>query len=200
MKLYYLKGACSLATYICLNETGRQFEAFEVDRQTRKASDGKELAALNTKGYVPVLVLDDGQTLTENVAVLTYVAGLDPSKKLAPSGPLGQIRLIEALAFVNTELHKTVGPLFNPRTPDGFKTIVVETLQKRLQQVEQMLGQKPFLTGDDFTAADAYLWVVLSWMPRLNIDLGAYARIQDFQKRVGARPSVQAALKGEGLV
>ncbi|MET0290855.1 MAG: glutathione transferase GstA [Steroidobacteraceae bacterium] len=199
MKLYYLKGACSLATYISLNETGRQFEAFEVDRATRKASDGKELASLNAKGYVPVLVLDDGQTISENVAVLTYVAGLDPSKKLAPAGALGQIRLIEALAFVNTELHKTVSALFNPKTPDAYKAIVHENVPKRLALIEKTLEKTPFLLGDDFSAADAYLWVVLSWSPRIGIDLTGFPKIQDFQKRVGARPSVKAALKGEGL-
>jgi glutathione S-transferase len=199
MKLYYLKGACSLATYICLIESGRRFDAFEVDRASRRATDGHELASLSPKGYVPVLVLDDGQVLTENVAVLTYVAGLDPAKKLAPAGALGQVRLIEAIAYVNSEVHKNVSPLFNPKTPDAYKTIIHENVQKRLGLVEKLLEKAPFLTGPDFSAADAYLWVVLSWSPRIGIDLSGFPRIQDFQKRVGERPSVKAALKAEGL-
>jgi glutathione S-transferase len=200
MKLYYLKGACSLATYISLIESGRKFEAFSVDRATRKTSDGKDFDALSSRGYVPLLVLDDGQTLSENVAVLSYVAGLNPAAKLAPPpGTLGFFRVLEALAFVNSELHKTVGALFRPDTPDGWKTIAKEHATKRLGTVDKMLEKAPFLTGSDFTVADAYLYVVLSWMPRLGIDLAPFPKVQDFFKRVEARPSVQAARQGEGL-
>jgi glutathione S-transferase len=200
MKLYYLKGACSLATYISLIESGRKFEAFEVDRATRKTSDGKDFASLSPKGYVPLLVLDDGQVLTENVAVLSYVASLNPAAKLSPPpGTLGQFRVLEALAFVNSELHKNVSALFRPDTPEEWKTIVKQNVAKRLPLVEKSFEQAPFLTGKDFTVADAYLFVVLSWSPRIGIDLAAFPRIQDFQKRVAERPSVKAAYKAEGL-
>ena len=200
MKLYYLKGACSLATYISLIESGRKFEAFSLDRSTRQTSDGKDFSTISPKGYVPVLVLDDGQTLTENVAVLSYVATLDPAAKLAPPvGTLGYFRVVEALAFVNSELHKTVSALFRPDTPDAWKAIAIENAKKRLENVDKILEKSPFLTGNDFTAADAYLYVVLSWMPRLGIDLGPFPKVQDFFNRVDARPSVKAARQGEGL-
>lgn len=200
MKLYYLKGACSFATYISLIESGRKFEAFSVDRATRQTSDGKDFNSISPKGYVPLLVLDDGQTLTENVAVLSYVASLNPAAKLAPPpGTLGFFRVVEALAFVNSELHKTVSALFRPDTPDAWKAIAKENAVKRLGTVEKMLEKSPYLTGNDFTVADAYLYVVLSWTPRLGIDLAPFPKVQDFFKRVDARPSVKAARQGEGL-
>jgi glutathione S-transferase len=200
MKLYYLKGACSLATYISLIESGRKFEAFAVDRATRKTSDGKEFDSIAPKGYVPLLVLDDGQMLTENVAVLSYVATLNPAAKLArPVGTLGYFRVVEALGFVNSELHKTVSALFRPDTPDAWKAIALANATKRLGPVEKMLEKSPYLTGNDFTVADAYLYVVLSWAPRLGLDLAPFPKVKDFFQRVEARPSVKAARQAEGL-
>ena len=200
MKLYYLKGACSLATYISLIESGRKFEAFALDRTTRQTSDGKDFASIAPRGYVPVLVLDDGQVLTENVAVLAYVASLNPAAKLAPPpGTMGNFRVLEAIAFVNSELHKTVSALFRPDTPEAWKTIARENAVKRLGLVEKWLEKTPFLTGSDFTVADAYLYVVLTWCPRLGIDLAQFPKVTDFFARVDARPSVRAAKEGEGL-
>jgi len=200
MKLYYLKGACSLASYISLVESGRKFEAFAVDLATRMTSDGKSFDEISPKGYVPLLVLDDGQTLTENVAVLSYIASLNPAAKLAPpTGTLGFFRVVEALAFVNSELHKTVSALFRPDTPEAWKAIAVENAKKRLRTFDKILEKSPFLTGNDFTVADAYLYVVLSWMPRLGIDLAPFPQVGDFFRRVDARPSVKAARQGEGL-
>lgn len=200
MKLYYLKGACSLATYISLIESGRKFEAFAVDRATRRTSDGKTFDEIAPKGYVPLLVLDDGQTLTENVAVLSYVATLNPAAKLAPpAGTLGFFRVVEALAFVNSELHKSASALFRPDTPDAWKAIMRKNIAKRLGTVDKMLEKSPYLTGNDFTVADAYLYVVLSWAPHLGLDLAPFPRVQDFFRRVDARPSVRAAHHGEGL-
>lgn len=200
MKLYYLKGACSLASYISLIESGRKFEAFALDRTTRQTSDGKDFASLTEKGYVPLLVLDDGQVLTENVAVLSYIASLNPAAKLAPPpGTFGNFKVIEAIAFVNSELHKTVSALFRPDTPEAWKNISREHAVKRLALVEKWLEKAPFLTGNDFTVADAYLYVVLSWTPRLGIDIAQFPKVSDFFKRVDARPSVKAARQGEGL-
>jgi glutathione S-transferase len=200
MKLYYLKGACSLATYISLIESGRKFEAFSLDRASRKTSDGKDFATLSPKGYVPVLVLDDGQVLTENVAVLAYVASLNPAAKLAPApGSIGHYRVLEALAYVNSEIHKTVSALFRPDTPDGWKDIARENALKRVAYVEKILEKTPYLTGNDFTVADAYLYVVLSWFPHLGLDLTPFPKVRDFSQRVDARPSVKAAKQGEGM-
>jgi glutathione S-transferase len=200
MKLYYLPGACSLATYISLLEAGQKFEAVAVERGTKKTADGTTLDAINPKGYVPTLVLDDGSVLTENAAVLAYVSSLNPAARLAPPcGSLGFFRVLEWIAYINTELHKTISVVFRPDTPEEMKAIARNNVRKRLDLVENALTKAPFLTGPDFTVADAYLWVVLSWSPRTGVDLAALPRIRDFVDRVRARPSVAEALKGEGL-
>ncbi len=134
------------------------------------------------------------------MAVLSYVATLNPARQArTPVGTLGYFRVVEALAFVNSELHKTVSALFRPDTPDAWKAIAVANAKKRLGTVEKMLEKGPYLTGNDFTVADAYLYVVLSWTPRLGIDLAPFPKVQDFFQRVEARPSVKAARQGEGL-
>ena len=200
MKLYYLKGACSLATYIGLLEAGQKFEAFEVDRATKKASDGKDFNAINPKGYVPALVLDSGEVLSENVAVLAYVASLDKSGKLGPApGTEGCYRLLEWLAYVNSEIHKNIGPLFRPDTTEESRAQFKGNLARRLAYIEERLANQPFLMGDTFTVADAYLYVILSWRERVGVDISAFPRLIEFYERVRARPSVQQARKDEGL-
>lgn len=200
MKLYYLTGACSLASYISLLEAGQKFEAFSVDRATKKTSDGKDFASFNPKGYVPALVLDDGQVLTENVAVLSYISTLDASRRLAPApGTLGFFRVVEWLAYINSEVHKNMSPLFRPTTPDDMKAAQRELVSQRHAFIENALGDKPFLTGDNFTVADAYLYVTLSWRERVGVDISRYPRLSAFFERVRARPSVQQARKEEGL-
>jgi glutathione S-transferase len=200
MKLYYLKGACSLASYISLIETGAKFDAAEVDRGTKKTSDGEDFNTLNPKGYVPALRLDGGQLLTENVAVLQYIADLKPEAKLAPpAGTLERYRLVEWLAFINTEVHKNVSPLFNPAANDDVKAFAKGNLTRRLDWLDSQWGNRSFLTGNDFTVADAYLFVVLGWLSRLSMDIAKWPALQAFHQRVGARPSVDKALRAEGL-
>jgi glutathione S-transferase len=200
MKLYYLQGACSLASLICLVESGRKFEAISVERGTKKTADGKDFTAISPKGYVPALVLDDGQVLTENVAVLSYIASLNPAAKLGGTpGTLAQFRLIEALGYVNSELHKTISVVFRPDVSDDAKAMARQNAQKRLELVEKSLEKEPFLLGKDFSAADAYLYVVLTWNSRTGLDLSGLPRTQAFFDRVAARPSVKAALEAEGL-
>jgi glutathione S-transferase len=196
-KLYYLTGACSLASYIALIEAGQKFEAHAVDRGTRIAADGTEMKTINPKGYVPVLVLDDGSVLTENVAVLSYIATLDASGKLAPKpGTMGFFRVLEWLGYINGEIHKNLGALFRPNSTDEVKKAALESAQMRCRLVEQSLGDKPYLTGENFTVADAYLYVVLSWK---KIDLGDMPKLAAYFERCRARPSVQRARKEEGL-
>lgn len=200
MKLYYLKGACSLASYISLCETGAKFEAASVDRKTRKTSDGEDFDQINPKGYVPTLRLDNGEVLTENAAVLQYIADQAPGAKLAPAaGTLERYRLIEWLAFINTELHKTVSPLFNPAAGDEVKNFSKGNLARRLDWLDKNLGARQFLMGEQFTVADAYLWVVFGWLPRVGFDVSKWPNLKAFHERVAQRPAVQAALKGEGL-
>lgn len=197
MKLYYFKGACSLASYISLIEAGQKFEGIEVDRQTRQGTDGQSLAALNPRGYVPVLVLDDGSVLTENVAVLSYISTLDPSGKLAPkAGTMGFFRVLEWLAFIGTEIHKSLGTLFRPNSTEDMKKAAREFASLRYGYVEQTLGDKAYLTGENFTVADAYLYVTLSWQ---QIDISGLPKLTAYYERCRARPSVQQARKEEGL-
>ena len=201
MKLYYLKGACSLASFISLNEAGVKFEAIEVDHKTHKTRDGEDLNAINTKGYVPVLRLDNGQILTENVAVLSYIADLNPAAKLAPAaGTLERYRLLELLAYINSEIHKNFGPLFYPTLGEEVKKFARDNLNKRLDWLEKSIGSKTYLMGEQFTVADAYLYVVLSWSSHVGIDLGKWPALKRHNDRVGARPHVIAALKAEGLI
>lgn len=200
MKLYYMKGACSLASFISLNEAGIKFEAAEVDHGTHKTKSGEDLTAVNPKGYVPVLRLDDGQVLTENVAVLSYIGDLNPAAKLAPAaGTFERYRLLEWLAYINSELHKNFGPLFDPSGKEDVKSVARANLKKRLGWIDGALGSKNYLMGEQFTVADAYLYVVLSWAGHVGVDLSPFAALKRHNDRVAARPHVIAARKAEGL-
>lgn len=200
MKLYYLTGACSLASYISLIEAGQKFEAYAVDRMTKKTADGKDFTSFNAKGYVPALVLDSGEVLTENVAVLSYIASLDASRKLAPApGTLGFYKVLEWLGYINSEVHKNMSPLFRPTTTEEAKTAGRELVALRHAFIEKSLGDRPFLTGDNFTVADAYLYVTLSWRERVNVSIAHLPKLTAFFERCRARPSVQRARQDEGL-
>jgi glutathione S-transferase len=201
MKLYYLKGACSLASHIALYETGLKFEVSGIDRATRKTAEGDSFDAINTKGYAPTLRLDSGELLTENVAVLQYVADLAPASKLAPpSGTLARYRLIEWLAYINSEVHKAVSPLFNPAATDDVKTFARNYVTKRTDWLDKNFGNGPFLMGEQFTVADCYLFVVFGWFGRVGFDQSKWPALKAFHARVASRPSAQNAMKAEGLI
>ena len=201
MKLYYMVGACSMASYIALYESGIKFETAALDRKTRKTSDGLEYDEVNSKGYVPALRLDDGQVLTENVAVLLYIADRNPAAKLAPvAGTLERYRLIEWLAFINSEIHRNFGPLFNPAAGEETRQYTRGNLAKRLDWLNMALGSKVFLTGDTFTVADAYLFVVLGWSGHVGIDLAKWPNLKRYHGELATRPTVVAAMKAEGLL
>jgi glutathione S-transferase len=200
MKLYYLQGACSLASLISLIEVGATFEPVAVDRKTRKLPDGRDYTDVNPKGYVPALELDDGEVLTENTAVLPYIADLNPSANLAP--PLGtrsRFRLQEWLGYLNGELHKNFSILFNPSAPEAMKKIAKDNIARRTAFIEDRLGDKPFLLGETFSVADAYLYVILSWREKLAVDLSGFPKVTALYERIRARPAVQSARKAEGL-
>jgi glutathione S-transferase len=201
MKLYYFSGACSLASNIALREAGLPFELVKVDRRTRKAADGLDYNEVNPKGYVPALALDNGEVLTENVAVLQYIADRNPASKLAPlAGTMERYRLVEWLAFISSEIHKNLSPLFRDDAPEETKQYVRKVLSNRLDYLNRAIGNRPFLMGEQFTIADAYLFTVLSWSRYLNFDLGKWPQLQRYIERVGARPQVTEALKAEGLL
>jgi glutathione S-transferase len=200
MKLYYMTGACSLASLIALHESGISFETASLDRNTRKTSDGLDFQQVNSKGYVPALRLDDGQVLTENVAVLLYIADRNPAATLAPAaGTLERYRLIEWLAFINSEIHKNYTPLFGSAAGEETKQYARTNLSKRLDWLNAALGANVFLIGDTFTVADAYLFVVLGWSAHVGIDIAKWPNLKRYRTEMASRPAVRAALKGEGL-
>lgn len=200
MKLYYLTGACSLASHISLTEAGIAFEAYAVDRVTKRTTDDRDFTSFNAKGYVPALVLDNGELLTENVAVLSYIASLDKSRRLAPEpGSLGFFRVVEWLSYVNSEVHKNLSPLFRPTTSEEAKAAAREMVLKRYEFIEKSLGDKAYLTGEHFTVADAYLYVTLSWLGRVGVDIAHLPKLSAYYERCRVRPAVQQSRKDEGL-
>lgn len=201
MKLYYSPGACSLSPHIVLREAGLSFDVEKVDLGSKKTESGKDFNTINPKGYVPALQLDDGSILTEGPAIVQYLADKAPQSKLAPAnGTLERYRLQEMLGFIGTEMHKGFSPLFNPSYPEDAKKIVRDNLAKRFTYLSSVLEKGPFLTGEQFTVADAYLFTVLGWAAFVKIDLGPWPVLQAFHARVAGRPAVQAALKAEGLL
>jgi glutathione S-transferase len=193
MKLYLAPGACSLADHIAMHEAGLAFDRVRVDLATKRTEDGGDFLQVNPKGYVPALTLDDGQALTENIAILSWVA--DRAPELAPSGELGRIRLLEMLAFIATELHKPFVRSMFP-TSDAEKEAAQAILRRRLAFVaEGMPGD--YLFGDEVSVADAYLYVMLRWARMQGLDLPE--PLPAFVERMNARPAVRLALQHEGL-
>ncbi len=200
LKLYYSPGACSLSPHIVLEEAGLAYEAVAASLQNHQLQDGSDYYKINPLGYVPFLVLGNGETLHEGPAIIQYLADQAPDKKLAPpNGSMARYHLQEWLNFIATELHKGFGPLFKPYTPEDFKVKVREALLNRLAWVDGELQGKNYLMGE-FTVADAYLFTVTGWAARLNLDISHLANIQAFRERMLARPAVQAAMKAEGLI
>jgi glutathione S-transferase len=201
MKLYYYPGACSLAPHIVAREAGVAFTLEKVDLANRTTETGASFTAINPKGYVPALGLQDGSVLTEASAIVQYLADSQPGTDLAPAhGTFERYRLLEWLGFISTEIHKGFGPLWNPATPDAVKAAAKERLASRFAYLDEKLGQHPFLTGSKFTVADAYLFTVVNWTNFHGIDISSFPNLQAFQARVASRPSVQQALEAEGLV
>ncbi len=201
MKLYYSPGACSLSVHIALCEAGLAFQTEQVDLKAKTLANGGDFRAVSPNGYVPVLELDGGERLSEASAVLQYVADQKPEAGLAPAaGTLPRYRLMEWLGFVATELHKSFSPLFAPNTPEDYKTIAKERLAQRMAYMNGILADRSYLLGEQFTVADAYLFVVCGWSKPMRIDMSPYPNLQAFQQRVAQRPAVQRALQEEGLL
>jgi glutathione S-transferase len=201
MKLYYAPGACSLSPHIVARESGIALELEKVDTQTKTIAKEGDYYAINPKGYVPALQLDDGQVLTEGPAIVQYLADKKPDSGLVPAcGTLERYRVQEMLGYINSEIHKTYSPLFNDKTLPEVRKEKEEYLRKRYGIVEKQLAGRQYLFGDNFTAADAYLFTVTNWAHHVKLDLSAFPNLLSFQKRVAARPAVQAAMKAEGLI
>lgn len=193
MKLYYSPGACSLADHIALQEAGLPFESERVDLKAKKTASGADYNAISPKGYVPALALDDGALLTENVAVLDYIAQQAPA--LGLEGPLGRTRLLEMLAFISSEVHKSFKPFFRGGS-DEEKAQASEIINRRAKYIiDNMKGN--YLFGDKLSVADCYLFIMTLWADKVGVQLPE--ALQAFRERMKARPAVQAVFKSEGL-
>lgn len=201
MKLYYSPGACSLSPHIALREAGLPVELQKVDLNTKKMEGGGDFTSVNIKGSVPVLVLNDGQMLTEGPVIVQYIADQKPDSGLAPkAGTLERYRLMEWLNFITSELHKTFTPLFMPNAVAEWKQAARDKIASNLNIIEKHLQGKDYLMGKQFTVADGYLFTVVNWSNFVSFDLGKWPVVQAYLARVAARPKVQEALKAEGLV
>jgi glutathione S-transferase len=201
MKLYYSPAACSLSPHIVAREAGIPIDLEKVNLAEHKTETGQDYLTVNPKGYVPALRFDDGSILTEGPAIVQYLADQKPASALAPAaGTIERYRLQEWLTFIGTELHKSLGSLFNKATSDEVKETTKTNIAKRLTYLNDQLANKQYLMGGNFTVADAYAFTVVNWTNFLGIDLKGYPNLAAYMGRVGGRPKVQEALKAEGLV
>jgi glutathione S-transferase len=201
MNLYYFPGACSLSPHIVLREAGLPFTLVKIDSKTKQTETGADFLAINSKGAVPALQLDDGRVLTEGPAVVQYLADLKPESGLAPrAGTFERYQLMEILNYLTSEVHKTFAPLFNPEASADMKQYSVTNLGKKFAWLSSFLGNRTFLMGSTFTVADAYLFVLLSWTHFVKIDLGKWPVLTAYQAHIAQRPQVQQAMKAEGLL
>lgn len=200
MKLYIKPGACSLSPHIILRESGLDFSTVQVDFATKRTEHNEDYLAINPKGQVPALLLDDGSLLTEGAVIVQFIADKVPDRQLlAPLGSLTRYHTLEWLNYIATELHKGFTPLFKPNTPDDYKTVVREQLEQKFSWINDELNGKQWLMGLRFTIADAYLFTVARWGYGTGLNLEGLSHLDDFMMRMKNRPAVAAALKAEGL-
>lgn len=200
MKLYYSPGACSLSPHIVLRELGIPFELVKVDLRSHKLAGGGDYRAINPKGYVPALELDDGDILTEGPAIVQLLADEHPEHQLAPpNGTRARAHLQEWLNFISTELHKQFSPLFSPKLPGEVRLEQKHKIEGRFDYIDPRLADRPYLFGM-FSVADAYLFTILRWTKPMEMSLDRWPQLAAYLARVGERPAVQAALAAEKLV
>jgi glutathione S-transferase len=197
MKLYYYEDACSRAPHIILRELGLAPTLVAVDTKSRTAADGVNFASLNPKGYVPALVLENGEVLTETIAVLEYLADLKPGLVAPPRGSFDRYRVLEWLSFIAMELHKNFTPLFIASTGEPAKEAARTNLRTRLDWLDAVLKGRSYLVGNAYSTADAYLYIVTGWGADVGVDAKGWPALASFRERIGARPAVQEAIRRE---
>lgn len=201
MKLYYMPGACSQAVHITAREIGLVPALVKVDIREHRTETGDDYLAINPRGYVPLLELDDGTRLTEVAALIEYLADQKPAEGLLPAaGTVERARVIGWTAFIATELHKSIGPLWDPSLPPAMREVLLTRLQRSFIAVERQLKEQDWLAGGHFTIADAYAFPILSWTRFLKLDMTTYPSLTAYLERVAARPMVRETLKAEGLI
>ena len=200
MKLYYSPGACSLASHIVLREAGQEFALAKVDTARHVLSSGADYYEINPKGQVPLLELDDGSRLSEGPVISQFIADRAGATTLMPAaGTFARYRVMEWQNYITSELHKSFTPLFNPALDAAAKQTLSALLRKKLAWVNDKLADGAFLTGDHFTAADAYLFTVLGWTRHVGLDIADLPHVQRFLAAVAQRPAVRQAMEAEGL-
>ena len=197
--LYYAKGACSQAPHIILHEAGIAHDSIKVDLKTKESERGEDYFTVNPKGVVPALRIDNGEILTENAVVLQYLGDQAGGPLLPPVGDIRRYRVLEWINFVATELHKAFGPFFKPSGEDA-KQFARDLISSKFDFVEEQLGERQFLLGDDFTLPDAYLFVILGWTRTAGLELARWPKLRAYRERLERRPSVRRVLEFEGLV
>jgi glutathione S-transferase len=201
MKLYYAPAACSQAPHIVAREAKLPIDLAKVEFPSKRTTDGEDLYAVNPKGSVPALRLDDGSVLTENAVILQYLADLAPGSELAlPADGIERYRLLEWLNFIATELHKGFGPLWNPAAPDAFKEATREALGQKFDYLQEKIGEGPYILGARFSILDAYAFAVLNWSGMHGIEIGRWPGLAAYLQRVGERPAVRETVRAEGLL
>lgn len=200
MKLFYAPGACSLAPHIVLNELGMSFETTSVNLKTHRLADGTDYYTINPKGYVPALMLDNGEVLTEIAAMLQYLGDMVPEAGLLPAaGTKERYQVLEWLTFISSELHKGFSPLFNAAFPAEVKQVFRDRLTKRLDFLDRQLADKSYLLGEQYTVADAYAYTILSWKDALKVDMDGWRNLSAYVRRNAMRAQVREALHSEKL-
>ena len=200
MKLYYSPGACSQAPHILMHEIGISHDAQRVDLRAKTLEDGSSYLAVNPKGSVPAIELDNGEVLTENAVILQYLGDRSGSTDALPAtGSFRRYRVLEWTNFITTELHKRFSYLFNPNASDEMKAMVIGDIGKKLDVVDAQLGDGPFLMGEELTIADPYLFVITGWTEKM-IGLDRWPNLAAFRRRMLERPSVRNVLRFEGLL
>jgi glutathione S-transferase len=201
MKLYYSPGACSLSPHIVVREAGLPFTLVKASTKTHQLDGGTDYYAINPKGYVPLLELDDGERLSEGPSIVQYLADRDPASGLAPpAGTMERYRLQEWLNFITSELHKQFSPMFAANTPAEYKEILKDKISKRFDWLSGQLQGRDYLLGKQFTVADAYLYTILRWTNFVGLDLKHWPALATYAAKVESRPKVQEALVAEGLI
>jgi len=201
MKLYFSPGACSLSPHIVLLEAGIVANYEEVDTKSKAMKSGGDFRSVTPKGTVPTLQLDDGQILTEGPAIVQYIADRKPETKLAPApDSMERYRLQEWLNYISSEVHKPLSLMFSATATEESHQIQRNLVAPKFDFINKALDGKPFLMGEHFTVADAYLFNMLCWTIPNGIDLGKWSQMKDYYGRVVSRPTVRVALKEEGLI
>ncbi|HFC30473.1 MAG TPA: glutathione transferase GstA [Oceanospirillales bacterium] len=200
MKLYYSPGACSQAPHIILNETNAEFELVKVDLATKITEHGEDFTKINPNGYVPALQMDNGEVLTEGVAIMQYLADLAPEKELAPkNATFARAKLQERLNYLTSELHKGFVPLFSD-VSEQIKAGAKGNLAIKFSYLDSIIKQNSYLADSKFSIADAYLFVISNWTKMTGIDLSQWQNVSSLVSKVFNREAVQKTLNTEGLL